>query len=128
MSAVSYTHLLLPYYGLGLRVFNASDYNASDKERRIAARGDFFIRDKMQTFVAAIPGPGHQWLEVKLPPEPSFGPWVVAAVYSALGLLLCAFMLVWALPIWRDLEAVSYTHLDVYKRQAEGIAPWLIPR
>ena len=46
---------LAPYYGLGLRVFNASDYNASDKERRIAARGDFFIRDKMQTFVAAIP-------------------------------------------------------------------------
>jgi len=98
---------LAPYYGLGLRVFNASDYNASDKERRIAARGDFFIRDKMQTFVAAIPGPGNQWLEVKLPPEPSFGPWVIAAVYSALGLLLCAFMLVWALPIWRDLEALK---------------------
>ena len=98
---------LKPYYGLGLRVFNASDYNASDSERRIVARGDFFIRDKMQTFVAAIPGPGHQWLEVKLPPEPSFGPWVVAAVYSALGLLLCAFMLVWALPIWRDLEALK---------------------
>ncbi|MFM9894420.1 histidine kinase dimerization/phospho-acceptor domain-containing protein [Achromobacter xylosoxidans] len=98
---------LAPYYGLGLRVFNAADYNASDKERRIAAKGDFFIRDKMQTFVAAIPGPGNQWLEVKLPPEPSFGPWVVAAVYSALGLLLCAFMLVWALPIWRDLEALK---------------------
>lgn len=98
---------LAPYYGLGLRVVNASDYNASDKERRIAASGDFFIRDKMQTFVAAIPGPGDQWLEVKLPPEPSFGPWVVAAVYSALGLLLCAFMLVWALPIWRDLEALK---------------------
>ncbi|WP_459694634.1 HAMP domain-containing protein, partial [Achromobacter xylosoxidans] len=25
----------------------------------------------------------------------------------ALGLLLCAFMLVWALPIWRDLEALK---------------------
>ncbi|CAB3824138.1 MAG: ATP-binding protein [Achromobacter pulmonis] len=98
---------LAPYYGLGLRVFNASDYNASDKERRIAASGDFFIRDKMQTFVAAIPGPGDQWLEVRLPPDPSFGPWVVAAIYSALGLLLCAFMLVWALPIWRDLEALK---------------------
>ena len=31
----------------------------------------------------------------------------IAAVYSALGLLLCAFMLVWALPIWRDLEALK---------------------
>lgn len=113
---------LLPYYGLGLRVFNASDYNASDKERRIAARGDFFIRDKMQTFVAAIPGPGHQWLEVKLPPEPSFGPWVVAAVYSALGLLLCAFMLVWALPIWRDLEALKTAALRMGQGDLEARA------
>ena len=32
---------------------------------------------------------------------------MIAAVYSALGLLLCAFMLVWALPIWRDLEALK---------------------
>ena len=61
----------------------------------------------MQTFVAGIPGAGGQWLELKLPPEPSIGPWVIAAVYSALGLLLCAFMLVWALPIWRDLEALK---------------------
>ena len=43
----------------------------------------------MQTFVAGIPGAGGQWLELKLPPEPSIGPWVIAAVLSALGLLLC---------------------------------------
>ena len=86
---------------------NARDYNASDKERQAIRAGDFFIRDKMQTFVAGIPGAGGQWLELKLPPEPSIGPWVIAAVYSALGLLLCAFMLVWALPIWRDLEALK---------------------
>ncbi|KAG1245586.1 hypothetical protein G6F65_021151 [Rhizopus arrhizus] len=59
------------------------------------------------TFVTAIPGPGAQWIEVKLPPEPPIGPWVIAGIYSALGLLLCAFMLVWALPIWRDLEALK---------------------
>ncbi|WZB60661.1 ATP-binding protein [Achromobacter xylosoxidans] len=104
------THIddqLAPYYGLRLRVVNARDYNASDKERQAIRAGDFFIRDKMQTFVAGIPGAGGQWLELKLPPEPSIGPWVIAAVYSALGLLLCAFMLVWALPIWRDLEALK---------------------
>ena len=52
------THIddqLAPYYGLRLRVVNARDYNASDKERQAIRAGDFFIRDKMQTFVAGIP-------------------------------------------------------------------------
>ncbi|MNI33357.1 Sensor protein RstB [compost metagenome] len=59
------------------------------------------------SFVAAIPGPGAQWLLVKMPPEPLVGTWVIVGIYSALGLLLCAFMLLWALPIWRDLEALK---------------------
>ena len=61
------THIddqLAPYYGLRLRVVNARDYNASDKERQAIRAGDFFIRDKMQTFVAGIPGAGGQWLEL----------------------------------------------------------------
>ncbi|SSW66970.1 ATP-binding protein [Achromobacter agilis] len=98
---------LAPHYGLGLKVAAADSYGANDEERAEIASGTFFVRDKMQTFVAALPGPGDQWLEVRLPPEPPVGPWVMAAVYSALGLLLCAFMLVWALPIWRDLEALK---------------------
>lgn len=98
---------LAPYYGLALKVVDANSYGATQEERAMVDSGSFFVRDKQQTFVAAIPGPGSQWLEVKLPPEPSIGPWLMAAVYSALGLLLCAFMLVWALPIWRDLEALK---------------------
>ncbi|WMD21963.1 ATP-binding protein [Achromobacter seleniivolatilans] len=103
---------LIPHYGLSLRVLDAADYNASeyqltDEERGTIAKGGFFLRDKMMTFVKAIPGEGAQWLEVKMPEDPPIGPWVIAAIYSALGLLLCAFMLVWALPIWRDLEALQ---------------------
>ncbi|MGV2908213.1 ATP-binding protein [Achromobacter sp. AGC25] len=103
---------LAPHYGLGLKVLAPADYEAdgyqlTDEERKTIAEGGFFQRDKLMTFVAAIPGPGAQWIEVKLPPEPSIGPWVIAGIYSALGLLLCAFMLVWALPIWRDLEALK---------------------
>ncbi|KGD86973.1 histidine kinase [Achromobacter sp. RTa] len=98
---------LAPHYGLALKVASADSYGASEDERAQIASGTFFVRDKMQTFVAALPGPGDQWLEVRLPPEPPVGPWVMAAVYSALALLLCAFMLVWALPTWRDLEALK---------------------
>ncbi|MGE8685923.1 MAG: ATP-binding protein [Achromobacter sp.] len=98
---------LAPHYGLALKVAPAGSYGANEEERAQIAAGSFFVRDKMQTFVAALPGPGEQWLEVRLPPEPPVGPWVMAAVYSALALLLCAFMLVWALPTWRDLEALK---------------------
>ncbi len=98
---------LAPHYGLALKVAPADSYEASAEEQAEIASGRFIMRDKMQTFVTALSGPGDQWLEVRLPPEPPVGPWVMAAVYSALGLLLCAFMLVWALPIWRDLEALK---------------------
>ncbi|WP_424625323.1 ATP-binding protein [Achromobacter marplatensis] len=103
---------LAPHYGLGLKVLDPADYEAAsyqltEEERKTIADGGFFLRDKLMTFVTAIPGPGAQWIEVKLPPEPPIGPWVIAGIYSALGLLLCAFMLVWALPIWRDLEALK---------------------
>ena len=98
---------LAPHYGLGLRVAPAASFEASEAERELIAAGSFFIRDEMQTFVAALPGPGDQWLEMKLPAEPPVGPWVLVAVYSALTLLLGAFMLVWALPTWRDLEALK---------------------
>lgn len=103
---------LAPHYGLTLRVMDASEYNSSefeltDEERRTIQAGGFFLRDKLNIFVVGIPGEGEQWLHVRLPPEPPIGPWVIAAIYSALGLLLCAFMLVWALPIWRDLEALK---------------------
>lgn len=100
--------VLKPHYGLGLRVVDAGAIDLSDKDRKDIEAGGFAMRDKMQTYIAAIPGAGRtQWLEMKLPPEPSIGPWVLAGVYSALGLLLCGFMMVWALPIWRDLEALK---------------------
>ncbi|CAB3668962.1 MULTISPECIES: ATP-binding protein [Achromobacter] len=103
---------LAPHYGLILQVLDPADYNAADfaltdDERRTIEAGGFFLRDKMMSFIAAIPGPGAQWLLVKMPPEPPVGTWVIVIIYSALGLLLCAFMLVWALPIWRDLEALK---------------------
>lgn len=103
---------LVPHYGLVLRVLDPADYDApefalTDDERRTVEAGGFFLRDKMMTFITAIPGPGAQWLQVKMPPEPPIGTWVIVAIYSALGLLVGAFMLVWALPIWRDLEALK---------------------
>lgn len=103
---------LAPHYGLALQVLEPADYNAADfaltgDERRTIDAGGFFLRDNLMSFVAAIPGPGAQWLMVKLPPEPLVGTWVIVAIYAALGVLLCAFMLVWALPVWRDLEALK---------------------
>lgn len=105
-------NVLSPHYGLVLRVLDPADYNAAafaltDDERRTVAAGGFFLRDNLMTFVSALPGPGDQWLEVKMPPEPPVGTWVIVVIYSALGLLMCVFMLVWALPIWRDLEALK---------------------
>jgi len=103
---------LAPHYGLALQVLDPADYRAADfaltdEEWRTIDAGGFFLRDKLMSFVAAIPGPGAQWLLVKMPPEPLVGTWVIVGVYSALGLLLCGFMLLWALPIWRDLEALK---------------------
>lgn len=103
---------LAPHYGLALQVLDPADYHASDfaltdAERRTIEEGGFFLRDKLMSFVTAIPGPGAQWLLVRLPPEPLVGTWVIVGVYAALGLLLCGFMLVWALPVWRDLEALK---------------------
>ncbi|MNQ12774.1 Sensor protein RstB [compost metagenome] len=103
---------LAPHYGLALQVLDPADYNSADfalteEEWRTIDAGGFFLRDKLMSFVAAIPGPGAQWLLVKMPPEPLVGTWVIVGIYSALGLLLCAFMLLWALPIWRDLEALK---------------------
>ncbi|WAI85132.1 MULTISPECIES: ATP-binding protein [Achromobacter] len=103
---------LAPHYGLALQVLDPADYHAADfaltdEEWRTIDAGGFFLRDKQMSFVAAIPGPGAQWLLVKMPPEPLVGTWVIVGVYSALGLLLCGFMLLWALPIWRDLEALK---------------------
>lgn len=103
---------LAPHYGLALRVMDPADYNSpdfalTDDERRTIEAGGFFLRDKQMSFVSALPGPGAQWLMVKMPPEPLVGTWVIVAIYTALGLLLCGFMLVWALPIWRDLEALK---------------------
>lgn len=103
---------LAPHYGLALQVLDPADYRAADfaltdEEWRTIDAGGFFLRDKLMSFVAAIPGPGAQWLLVKMPPEPLVGTWVIVGIYSALGLLLCGFMLLWALPIWRDLEALK---------------------
>jgi two-component system sensor kinase ParS len=103
---------LAPHYGLALQVLDPADYNSADfalteEEWRTIDAGGFFLRDKLMSFVAAIPGLGAQWLLVKMPPEPLVGTWVIVGIYSALGLLLCAFMLLWALPIWRDLEALK---------------------
>lgn len=103
---------LAPHYGLALQVLDPADYNAAQfaltpDERRTIDAGGFFLRDNLMSFVAAIPGPGAQWLMVRMPPEPLVGTWVIVAIYAALGVLLCAFMLVWALPVWRDLEALK---------------------
>ncbi|MCW3153618.1 ATP-binding protein [Achromobacter spanius] len=103
---------LAPHYGLVLQVLDPADYRAADfaltdEERRTIDSGGFFLRDNLMSFVAAIPGPGAQWLLVKMPPEPLVGTWVIVGIYVALGLLLCGFMLLWALPIWRDLEALK---------------------
>ncbi|CAB3862478.1 ATP-binding protein [Achromobacter piechaudii] len=103
---------LAPHYGLVLQVLDPADYNApdfalTDDERRTVEAGGFIVRDKLMRFVSAIPGPGAQWLMVQMPPEPPVTTWMIVVIYSALALLLGAFMLVWALPIWRDLEALK---------------------
>lgn len=65
------------------------------------------MRDDFETVVMPLPGEPRQWLEVKLPGDDPMDKALTWGAWIVLSLLLTAtLLLLWALPVWRDMDAL----------------------
>ncbi|WMD22055.1 ATP-binding protein [Achromobacter seleniivolatilans] len=96
-----------PHYGLALTLLKADEVTLTPAEQQQLDRTGFVMRDDYNTYLARLPGDPPQWLDVRLPVEPSMERWITWSALAALSVLLAVILLlVWALPIWRDLDAL----------------------
>lgn len=108
---------LRPHYGLALSLRDDGALALSAAERRQLAAGRFIMRDEYRTFIAPLAGTPAQWLEIRLPPDPPVVGWIFVVAYVMAIVLLGTILLVlWALPMWRDLDALRQASL----RMAQG--------
>ena len=77
------------------------------------------MRDDFETVVMPLPGEPRQWLEVKLPGDDPMDKALTWGAWIVLSLLLTAtLLLLWALPVWRDMDALRNAALRM------GQATW----
>lgn len=95
-----------PHYGLGLKLLADDQAKPDEAEQRQLASVGFIMRDDYNVYIAPLPGEPRQWLEVRLPrPPANLEGWVTAAGWAALSLIVgIILLLLWALPLWRDLD------------------------
>ena len=104
-------HLLLqqvlPHYGLELRLLADAQVQPTENEFRQIDTAGFLMRDDFETVVMPLPGEPRQWLEVKLPGDDPMDKALTWGAWIVLSLLLTAtLLLLWALPVWRDMDAL----------------------
>lgn len=98
---------LRPHYGLELKLVTPERVEATEPEKQDLATRGFIMRDEYNTYLAPLPGEPRQWLEMRLPGEPTLEKWVTWGAWVALSLVLAAvLLLLWALPVWRDLDSL----------------------
>jgi two-component system sensor kinase ParS len=94
-----------PLYGLGLGLLADADVTPSTEEQRQLATLGIIMRDDYNVYLAPLAGQPRQWLEVRLPRAPVLERWVTVGVWTALSLIVgIILLLLWALPLWRDLD------------------------
>ncbi|WP_454674175.1 ATP-binding protein [Achromobacter pestifer] len=98
---------LLPHYGLALTLLPDRDVTPTTAEQQQLDRTGFLMRDDYNTYLTRLPGEPMQWLDIRLPLEPSMERWITWSAWAALSMVLAVILLLgWALPIWRDLDAL----------------------
>ena len=98
---------LRPHYGLELKLVTPERIEATDKEKQDLASRGFIMRDEYNTYLAPLPGEPRQWLEMRLPGEPALEKWITWGAWLALSIVLAGvLLLLWALPVWRDLDSL----------------------
>lgn len=79
----------------------------TENEFRQIDTAGFLMRDDFETVVMPLPGEPRQWLEVKLPGDDPMDKALTWGAWIVLSLLLTAtLLLLWALPVWRDMDAL----------------------
>ncbi|CUK22802.1 Sensor protein RstB [Achromobacter sp. 2789STDY5608615] len=98
---------LRPHYGLELKLVTPERIEATEQEKQDLATRGFIMRDEYNTYLAPLPGEPRQWLEMRLPGEPTLEKWITWGAWLALSMVLAAvLLLLWALPVWRDLDSL----------------------
>lgn len=98
---------VLPHYGLELRLLADAQVQPTENEFRQIDTAGFLMRDDFETVVMPLPGEPRQWLEVKLPGDDPMDKALTWGAWIVLSLLLTAtLLLLWALPVWRDMDAL----------------------
>jgi two-component system sensor kinase ParS len=98
---------LRPHYGLELKLVTPERIEATEQEKRDLATRGFIMRDEYNTYLAPLPGEPRQWLEMRLPGEPTLEKWITWTAWLALSMVIGAvLLLLWALPVWRDLDSL----------------------
>ena len=87
---------LRPHYGLELKLVTPERVEATEQEKQDLATRGFIMRDEYNTYLAPLPGEPRQWLEMRLPGEPTLEKWITWGAWLALSVV-----------------PVSYTHLTL---------------
>ncbi len=101
---------IAPHYGLSLALLTPGSVAVSPDEAARLAAGRFIARDDYGEYIAPVPGNSNaplQWLRLRLPPGPYLSPAALAATCLVIVLVVGGFVLAWAWPTWRDLEALK---------------------
>ncbi|MFF7400414.1 ATP-binding protein [Achromobacter sp. NPDC008082] len=98
---------LQPHYGLKLSLLNPDAVTMTPAEQQQLDHTGLIMRDDYTTYLTRLPGEPEQWLDVRLPGEPAMERWITWSAWAAVSMLLAVILLLaWAMPIWRDLDAL----------------------
>ncbi|WP_241083515.1 ATP-binding protein [Achromobacter xylosoxidans] len=105
---------LLPHYGADLRLLPWEAVRPDERERQQMEQAGFIMRDEYNTYLIPLPGAPRQWLELRLPGDGMLDKLMTWGAWTMLTLIMAtAFLLLWALPVWRDLDTLRNAALGM---------------
>ena len=98
---------IAPLYGADIHLLPQEQVRLGDKERDQLTRLGVVFREDNGVYLFPLPGEPAQWLQVRQPGDSPADRLLAWSAWLLLSLIVAtALFLLWALPIWRDLNVL----------------------